>query len=100
MKALRDEPEIMRMANALRVGPGDPVEQIIAFCKARVETWCGKGRRKRTIEEIERALKMIPAKTKLLTVEGAGHDLGFKGKAKKEELPQKIFAELASFLEL
>jgi uncharacterized protein len=53
-----------------------------------------------TIEEIERALKMIPAQTKLLTVEGAGHDLGFKGKAKKEELPQKIFAELASFLEL
>jgi hypothetical protein len=54
MKALRDEPEILRMANALRVGPGDPVEQIIAFCKGRVESWCGKGRRRRTIEDIER----------------------------------------------
>jgi predicted alpha/beta-hydrolase family hydrolase len=45
-----------------------------------------------SIEEIERAIKMIPAKTKLLTVEGAGHDLGFKGKAKKEELPSGILA--------
>jgi predicted alpha/beta-hydrolase family hydrolase len=45
-----------------------------------------------SIEEIERAIKMIPAKTKLLTVEGAGHDLGFKGKAKNEELPSGILA--------
>lgn len=29
-------------------------------------------------EEIEKALKLIPAKTKLLSVEGAGHDLNFK----------------------
>jgi len=35
-----------------------------------------------SIEEIEHALKLIPAKTKLLTVEGAGHDLNSrKGKA-------------------
>src|SRR5580692_3331210 len=33
-----------------------------------------------TIAELEQALKLIPAKTKLMTVEGAGHDLGFKGK--------------------
>jgi predicted alpha/beta-hydrolase family hydrolase len=46
-----------------------------------------------TIEELQRAMKMIPAITKLLTVEGAGHDLGFKGKAKKEELPKQILAE-------
>ena len=39
-----------------------------------------------SIAEIEQALKLIPAKTKLLTVEGAGHDLGFKGKAGREEL--------------
>src|SRR5437660_1032780 len=37
-----------------------------------------------SIEEIRCAIKMIRAKTKLLTVEGAGHDLGFKGKAKRE----------------
>lgn len=53
-----------------------------------------------SIAELERALKMIPAKTKLLPVEGAGHDLGFKGKAKKEELPGLIVGELAQFLEL
>jgi uncharacterized protein len=46
-----------------------------------------------SIAEIEQALKMIPARTKLLPVEGAGHDLGFKGKAKREELPKKIFLD-------
>jgi predicted alpha/beta-hydrolase family hydrolase len=49
------------------------------------------------IAEIEHAMKLIPARTKLLTVEGAGHDLGFKGKAKREELPPRIFAEFQAF---
>lgn len=53
-----------------------------------------------TIEELQRALKMIPAKTKLMTIEGAGHDLGFKGKGKKEELPEKILSEFTQFLPL
>jgi hypothetical protein len=43
-----------------------------------------------TIAELEQAMKMIPGKTKLLVAEGAGHDLGFKGKAKKEELLKEI----------
>jgi predicted alpha/beta-hydrolase family hydrolase len=51
-----------------------------------------------SIAEIEQALKMIPAKTRLLAIEGAGHDLGFKGKAKQEELPRKILSELKEFL--
>ena len=51
-----------------------------------------------SIAEIERALKMIPAKTKLMVVEGAGHDLGFKGKARQEELPRTILAELTKLL--
>jgi uncharacterized protein len=50
-----------------------------------------------TIEEVEQALKLIPAKTKLLTVDGAGHDLGFKGKAKKEGLPTLVLAEFQHF---
>jgi hypothetical protein len=50
-----------------------------------------------TIAEIEQALKLIPGKTKLLTIDGAGHDLGFKGKAKHEELPAKVLAEFLSF---
>ena len=53
-----------------------------------------------TIEELQRAMKMIPARTNLLTVEGAGHDLGFKGKARQEELPKKLYSEFVRFLEL
>jgi predicted alpha/beta-hydrolase family hydrolase len=48
--------------------------------------------------ELEQALKLIPAKTKLLTIEGAGHDLGFKGKAKREEVPGRVLAEFERFL--
>jgi len=50
-----------------------------------------------TIEEIECARKLIPAKTDLLVVEGAGHDLGFKARAKNENLPQSVLARLAQF---
>ena len=51
-----------------------------------------------TVAEIEQALKLIPAKTKLLTVDGAGHDLGFKGKAGREVLTAKVLAEFQGFL--
>lgn len=51
-----------------------------------------------SISELEQVLKMIPAKTKLLVVEGAGHDLGFKGKSRSEELPKQIFLELIKFV--
>jgi predicted alpha/beta-hydrolase family hydrolase len=53
-----------------------------------------------SIAELEQAIKMIPARTKLVIVEGAGHDLGFKGKAKQEELPNLILSELTNFLDL
>jgi uncharacterized protein len=46
-----------------------------------------------SIEEVQRAIKMIPAKTKLLTIEGVGHDLGFKGKAKEGNLAATILGE-------
>jgi len=52
-----------------------------------------------SIEEIEQALKLIPAKTGLLKVEGAGHDLGFKGKAERNELPGKIALSALEFFE-
>lgn len=51
-----------------------------------------------SIAEIEQALKMVPAKTRLLPVEGAGHDLGFKGKGKREQLPAEILSEFGKFL--
>jgi hypothetical protein len=50
-----------------------------------------------TLAEIESALKLIPGKTKLFPVEGAGHDLGFKGKAKRQELPEAVLAEFQEF---
>lgn len=53
-----------------------------------------------TIEELQRAMKMIPAKTKLMVIERAGHDLGFRGKTKQEELPRLIFSEFTQFFEL
>jgi len=48
-------------------------------------------------EEIESALTLIPGKTRLLRMEGAGHDLGFKGTAKRDELPALVFAEFQKF---
>src|ERR1700676_2056029 len=46
-----------------------------------------------SIEELRRALQLMSAKTELIAVEDAGHDLGSKGKARLEELPLRIFAE-------
>jgi predicted alpha/beta-hydrolase family hydrolase len=43
-----------------------------------------------SIEEMTSALRLIPAKTELMVVEGAGHDLGFKGKARAQELPDRV----------
>ena len=53
-----------------------------------------------SIDELKQALKMIPAKTKLLAIEGAGHDLGFKGKMKKDDLTRLVFSEFTEFFEL
>jgi uncharacterized protein len=50
-----------------------------------------------SIAEVEQALKLINAKTKLRTVEGAGHDLGFKGKSKRKELPEEILKSFLAF---
>jgi hypothetical protein len=45
-----------------------------------------------SVEEMTNALQLIPAKTELMKVEGAGHDLGFKGKSQARELPAHIVA--------
>jgi hypothetical protein len=37
-----------------------------------------------------KALQLVPAKKELMEVVGAGHDLGFKGKARAEQLPSRI----------
>ncbi|MGH9530519.1 MAG: alpha/beta hydrolase family protein [Terriglobales bacterium] len=52
-----------------------------------------------SIEEMERALKLIPARHELMTVEGAGHDLGFKGKTSCVGLPATVVKEFQNFLQ-
>jgi len=52
-----------------------------------------------TIAEMESALKLIPAKRSLLPVEGAGHDLGFKGKSKREILPGEVLPVFQGFFQ-
>jgi hypothetical protein len=50
-----------------------------------------------SIEEVETALKLIPAKTRMLTVDGVGHDLGFSGKKKSPDLPVKTVEAFQAF---
>src|SRR6267142_3809227 len=45
-----------------------------------------------SLEEMANALQLISAKTELMKVEGAGHDLGFKGRSQVQELPARILA--------
>jgi hypothetical protein len=49
-----------------------------------------------TLDELEKARALIPEKTTLLTVTG-GHDLGWSGKRRDAELPERISA---TFLDL
>lgn len=80
--------------------PGKP-EQLRTqhFTDLRTPTLIIQGTRDAfgSITELEQAIKQIPAKTRLVPVEGAGHDLGFKGKNKKSDLPKNIAAEFESF---
>ena len=52
-----------------------------------------------SIEEMEKALKLIPAKTELLVVEGVGHDLGFKGKVPAQGLPARVVTAFTAMFE-
>jgi predicted alpha/beta-hydrolase family hydrolase len=52
-----------------------------------------------SVEEMTQALQLIPAKNELMKVEGAGHDLGFKGKTERKELPEKIVLRTLEFFE-
>jgi predicted alpha/beta-hydrolase family hydrolase len=50
-----------------------------------------------SIEEMGAALKLIPGRTELFKVEGAGHDLGMKGKAGGAELAQAVVTAFRGF---
>ena len=50
-----------------------------------------------SIAEFEQAMKSIRGETMFMSVEGAGHDLGFKGKARSEDLPPQVLKEFRQF---
>ena len=50
-----------------------------------------------SIEEMEAAIRLIPARTRLVKIDGAGHDLGFKGKVGKEVLGKVVVEALLEF---
>jgi uncharacterized protein len=52
-----------------------------------------------SIEEMTKALQLIPARTELMKVESAGHDLGFKAKTGRNELPEKIALKVLEFFQ-
>ena len=51
-----------------------------------------------SVEEMRAALRLIPAKTELMEVEGAGHDLGFKVKSKNTDLPERVVERFDSLV--
>jgi len=50
-----------------------------------------------SVGEMESALELIPARKELVKVEGAGHDLGFKGKT--QALPDRVLAAFAAMFQ-
>ncbi len=48
-----------------------------------------------SIEELERAIKLIPARTKLIPIEGAGH--GLLQKSNREQLPDEVAQQFLAF---
>jgi hypothetical protein len=46
---------------------------------------------------MQMALKLIPAKTLLFAMEGAGHELGFKGSEKAQGLVEKVSGKFREF---
>jgi uncharacterized protein len=49
-----------------------------------------------TVEEMQKALHLIPARKEFVAVEGAEHDLGFKGKKSSTDLINLVLATWAS----
>jgi hypothetical protein len=55
MKTLSAEPQIIAMANALHLGDGDPVKNIVEFCRNKIANWiqeCGPVRTAWDLEKI------------------------------------------------
>jgi uncharacterized protein len=81
--------------------PGKPDQlRVEHFSKIQVPVLIVQGTRDPfgSIAELEAAIKRIPAKAGLLPVEDAGHDLGFSGKKRIEELPDRVLMEFRQVL--
>jgi uncharacterized protein len=52
-----------------------------------------------SIEEMRSALKLIPAKTKLVPINDVGHELGFKAKLRNPGLAGTVLEELQAFFD-
>jgi uncharacterized protein len=50
-----------------------------------------------TIEELRSAIGMVPARTELVPVENAGHDLGFTARTRGSDLPRRLVREFQEF---
>jgi predicted alpha/beta-hydrolase family hydrolase len=80
--------------------PGKPEQKRVQhFPKLQIPSLFVSGTRDTfgSIAELEGALRLIPARTKLMPVEGAGHDLGFTKKAARSGLPKEIWDVFREF---
>ena len=51
-----------------------------------------------SIEEMRKALLLIPAQSNLVEINGAGHDLGFKGKEQSSDLTIRAFSDFVTLV--
>lgn len=83
--------------------PGKPQQlRVQHFPEIRIPALFIEGTRDpfATIEEMEQARKLIPAKTMIVTIEGGGHDLGFKAKSKPDIFPSIVLPAFKKFFAL
>jgi uncharacterized protein len=81
--------------------PGKPTQlRIEHLHKLKVPTLFVEGTRDAfaSVDQIKSAMRLIPAKTELMIVEGGGHDLGVKAKSKPDELAKLVVEKFQQFL--
>jgi uncharacterized protein len=80
--------------------PGKPLQlRIEHLHKIKVPVLFVEGTRDAfgTVDEITSAKGLVPVKTDILVIEGAGHDLGAKGKPRADEIAGKILERFLEF---
>src|SRR2546428_6592474 len=54
MRAMNADAKIVAMANGLKLVPGDPVEEILKFCRSKIRGWIRKYGSIRSVLDLER----------------------------------------------